>query len=108
MSLLCMLGIEISGTRSGWAVRLGVCTAVLSGACGGPSGEGAASPRSSTSSAATTSQALTRARRAKADAEALAPPTVPPNLDRQRALEWVGGPLRDWIQSRVARSEAAS
>jgi hypothetical protein len=98
-----------SGNRSKSAVRLLCGAAILSAACGAPSGQGAASPvLGSSTEPETISPALAKARREKTEAEALVPPAVPTNLDQEHALRFVSGPLRSWMQARVARSEGAA
>lgn len=89
--------------------RWAALSAILAGACAGQSNEQAASPQSATGSeTASASRALADARRARAEAEALAPPKVPPNLDRKRALEFLSGTLSSWLKARTMRSESAA
>ena len=104
-----MVALESLGNRSKFIGRLLCGVAALSSACSASSGQVAVSEASAASSGAfAASPALANARREKAEAEALVPPAVAPNLDREHALALINGPVRSWVQARVQRSESAA
>lgn len=70
-------------------------------------GESQSAPSNESQATPEASSRLGQARAARDEAQALHAPAPPAILDRKSALEYTGGPLRDWMGARRALSDAA-